>query len=437
MKTARKVWLIAGSRTPIGSYGRSLRKVSAAELTEHVFVNALRRAGVRAAQLDGIYLGNKYQGCTFFVNPARVAQLNAGIPACVPAATVHRECGSGMEAVVEAMKEVALGLGDIYLAGGVESMSTVPYLLPGSLRNTSWFSRLLPKFAPLPVVLSVADDGIAPRKLVWDPTSVYMAFTAQLVADTYGISRQEMDEYALRSQMLASEAQLCGRFAQEIDPIAAPGTGFLTTDEHPRSTSLEKLASLKPAFNQKPKAGLAGVVEKAVQWLLGVKLQPFNQLAKDITAGNASGINDGACVLVVASEEKSRDLCLEPLAELVDYAVCGVDPEQMGLGPVAAINKLLEKNKLTVDDIDLWEINEAFAAVYLACEKLLKLDRNKVNVNGGAIAIGHPIAMSGARIILTLAHELKRRNLRRGVAAICIGGGQGISLLIQVPQSGA
>lgn len=431
MKTGRKVCLIAGSRTPIASYGRSLRSVSVEKMTEHVYKSALRRAGISGDKLDGIYLGNKYQGCTNFVNPARLAALNAGLPACIPAMTVHRECGSGMEAAIQAMKSIALGEGDVFLSAGAESMSTVPFLLPGSLRYGSWLLSKPPKFAPLPVVFRVADDGIAPRKLVWDPRSVYMSFTAQRVADTYGITREEMDNYALRSQQLAAAAIKSGRFALEIDPIEVPGRGFFSVDEHPRETSLEKLASLRSAFNQKPPRGMGGFFQKMVSSILGTQAQPSAQRAKDITAGNASGINDGACALVIASEEKARELGVAPLATLADFAVSGLDPEQMGLGPVVAIEKLLKQNDLKVEDIDLFEINEAFAAQYLGCEKLLKLDRNKVNVNGGAIALGHPIGMSGARIILSLAHELKLRRAKRGVAALCIGGGQGIAVLVE------
>lgn len=428
--TDRKIWLIDGSRTPIGSYGKSLRSVGVIPMTAHVFKNAIRRAGIAPEQIDGIYVGNKYQGCSNFVNLARLAALDAGVPAHVPAATVQRECGSGMEAAVEAMKEIGVGAGDIYLAGGVESMSTVPYMLPGNLRFESMMMKWLPKFAPLPVVFKVADDGITPRDMVWDPRTVYMAFTAQRVADALGITRQEMDEYALRSQVLAAEALRSGRFEREIDPIAVDGRGFFITDEHPRNTSLDKLAALKTAFNQKPRKGAVGVLDRTVETVLGTRLQPYGFQARDITAGNASGINDGACALVIASSERAGKLGLKPLAELVDYAVAGVDPGQMGLGPVAAINKLLENNNLTISDIDLFEINEAFAAQYIACERLLGLDRAKVNVNGGAIALGHPIGMSGARLILTLAHELKLRGLKRGVASLCIGGGQGIAMLV-------
>jgi len=231
-----------------------------------------------------------------------------------------------------------------------------------------------------------------------------MSATAQRIADMYGISREAQDDYAMRSQVLALAARARGRFAMEIDPIQA-GRGFFSADERPRTTSLQDLA------------GLAGV---------------FKQ--KDITAGNSSGINDGACALVVTSEDFARSIGAKPLAVLVDHCEAGVDPEQMGLGPVAAINKLLARNGLSIADIDLFEINEAFAAQYLGCEKLLGLDRTKVNVNGGAIALGHPIAMSGARVILTLAHELRLRGLKRGIAALCIGGGMGIATLVEIPE---
>lgn len=409
MTNSKEVWLVAGSRTPIGSYGRSLRDVTVDKLAGHVMVQALRRAGVSANQVDGIILGHGYQS-SYTPNTARFSALNAGLPASIPALTVQRQCGSGMEAVNLAMDKIKLGRGDIYLVGGAESMSTVPFLVPGTRRfKLTWLqkllSRWLPKIGPRPFLWVVTDDGLAPTHLIWDLKSVYMSGTAQRVADTYGITREEADKYALRSQELAQAALKSGRFEREIDPIEVQGRGYFAVDEHPRKTSLEKLASL------------SGVLK-----------------TRDITAGNSSGINDGACALIVASAERASELGLEPLAVLVDSAVAGVDPEQMGLGPVAAINKLLAQNQLTLADIDLIEINEAFAAQYLACEKLLGLDREKVNVNGGAIALGHPIAMSGARLILTLAHELRLRGKKRGIASLCIGGGMGVATLITVPD---
>jgi acetyl-CoA C-acetyltransferase len=404
MNTNRKVWLIAGSRTPIGSFGRTLRDVTVDTLAGHVMIQAIRRAGVSPNQIDGIILGHGYQS-SYTPNTARFAALKFGLPAHIPAKTVQRQCGSGMESVNDAMREILLGHGDIYLAGGVESMSTVPYMLPGSMRFRGLWAKYVNKFGPRPIFGKLADDGLVPRALIWDLKSVYMSGTAQRVADTYGITRKAADEYALRSQELAAAAISAGRFELEIDALEVPGRGFFTADEHPRKTSLEKLSSLP------------GVLK-----------------TRDITAGNSSGINDGACAMIVSSEDRAVELGLTPLAVLVDSTVAGVDPEQMGLGPVAAINKLLARNSLTLADIDLIEINEAFAAQYLACEKLLGLDRNKVNVNGGAIALGHPIGMTGARLILTLAHELKLRGLKRGIASLCIGGGMGIATLIEAPQ---
>ncbi len=400
MGDRRKVCLINGSRTPIGTFGRSLSRVKVDKLVQHVMLNAIRKAGVNANDIDGIVLGHGYQSA-YTPNTARFAALNAGLPASIPAMTVQRQCGSGMEAIDLAAKEIMLGNGDIYMAGGAESMSTVPYLLPGEMRWKGLQAKN--KFGPRLVVGNLADDGLVPMTLLWDTNTTHMAGTAQRLADTYQISREQADEYSYQSHMRATEAQKKGLFDEEIDPIEVPNRGFFKQDEHPRgTTTTEKLAELRPVLK-----------------------------TRSVTAGNSSGINDGACVVILASDERARELGLDPLAYIVDSCVAGVDPEQMGLGPVAAIEKLLKRNNLTVADIDLFEINEAFAAQYLACEKLLKLNRLKVNVNGGAIALGHPIGMSGARLTLTLAHELKRRDLKRGIASLCIGGGMGIATLIE------
>jgi acetyl-CoA C-acetyltransferase len=399
-----KVFLVSGSRTPIGSFGKSLRTVPVDKLASHSMTHAIRRAGIDAGRLDGIVLGHGYQ-TSYTPNTARVASLAANIPATVPGVTVQRQCGSGMEAINIAMDRIMLGKADLMLAGGAESMSLIPYLLPGDLRWNGLVSKYVKfaKMGPRPTAFALADNGLAPTALIHDTKTVAMAKTAQRLAETYNISRQEADEYALRSQALANEAISSGRFDLEIDPIAVGSRGFFSRDEHARKTSKEALAKLGPVLG-----------------------------TRQITAGNASGLNDGACMVVLASQQSVDELGLEVLAELVDHAVVGVDPEQMGLGPVAAITKLLAANNLTLADIDLIEINEAFAAQYLACEKLLGLDRNKVNVNGGAIALGHPIGMSGARLPLTLAHELKKRGLKRGIASLCIGGGMGIATLIEL-----
>jgi acetyl-CoA acetyltransferase family protein len=399
--TGKKVALLAGSRTPIGTFGRSLRKMRVDKLAEHSIRHAMRRAGVAPGQIDGVILGHAFQS-SLTPNTARHTWVKAGWPHHVPAYTIQIQCGSGMKAVNEAMDQIALGNGDLFVAGGAESMSTIPYLVSGELRFDGKFASKF-KFGPRPHI-GLIEDGLVPRELLWDTDSTFMSATAQRVADTYGITRLAQDEYALRSQVLAAKAQASGRFDLEIDPIQT-GRGFFTKDEHPRKTSAEKLAAL------------GGVLKQ-----------------RDITAGNSSGINDGACALVLASEQYVAANGVKPLAYLIDHTVAGVDPGQMGIGPVAAITKLLARNNLTLADIDLFEVNEAFAAQYLGCEKLLGLDRNKVNVNGGAIALGHPIAMSGARVILTLAHELKLRGLKRGIASLCIGGGMGIATLVENPD---
>jgi acetyl-CoA C-acetyltransferase len=400
MGTLRRVCLIGGSRTPIGTFGRALKRVSVDKLAQHSLLNTIRKTGVDAGAIDGIILGHGYQSA-YTPNTARFAALNAGLPASIPAMTVQRQCGSGMEAIDIAARNIMLNDGDLYIAGGVESMSTVPYLLPGEMRFKGFQSRQ--KFGPRVVTGQLADDGLVPMRLLWDTKTTHMAGTAQRLADTYSISREEADEYSYTSHMRALEAIKTGKFNDEIDPILVGNREFFSTDEHPRAgTTVEKLSSLKPVLK-----------------------------TMSITAGNSSGINDGACTVLLASEEAASKLSLQPLAYIIDSCVAGVDPEQMGLGPVVAIEKLLKRNNLEISDIDLFEINEAFAAQYLTCEKLLKLDRNKVNVNGGAIALGHPIGMSGARLTLTLAHELKRRGLKRGIASLCIGGGMGIATLIE------
>lgn len=398
-----KVYLVNGSRTPIGSFGKSLRSVLVENLLSHSITQTLRKTDISSEELDGVIVGHGYQ-TSYAPNTARVAALAAGLPATVPAMTVQRQCGSGMEAVNVACEKILSGRGDAMLAAGAESMSTIPYLIPGSYRWNGFVAKnfKLAKLWSRPTFFVLADNGIAPRHMLKDMKTVYMSGTAQRLADTYEISREEADKYALRSQELARAAIDSGKFDLEIDAFPVPNRGFFSRDEHPRKTSLESLAKLSPVMG-----------------------------TRDITAGNSSGINDGACCLLVVSEKKLKQMNVEPLVQIVDWTVAGVDPEQMGLGPVAAITRLLERSKLTLKDIDLIEINEAFAAQYLACEKLLGLDREKTNVNGGAIALGHPVGMSGARLLLTLAHELKRRNLKRGIASLCIGGGMGIATLIE------
>jgi acetyl-CoA C-acetyltransferase len=415
MKAKKNAWLISGVRTPIGSFGKSLRSVTVDKLAAHVIKGALRRSHVNPSMLDAVIMGHGYQS-SYTPNTGRVSAQLAGVPDSVPAVTVQRQCGSGMEAANNAAEKIWLGKADLVLAVGAESMSTIPYQMPGNLRwegpVVKWLSKWIKPQGPRPVI-GLADNGLAPLKLIWDMKTVYMSGTAQRLANTYQIARADADAYAFRSQELAHRAITSGRFDVEIEPIET-GRGFFSRDEHARGVKSEQ----NPGGTTIEKLNSLGGVLKT----------------QDITAGNSSGINDGACALMIASDEKVAELGVEPLALLVDHAVAGVDHEQMGIGPVEAINKLLAANNLTIADIDLIEINEAFAAQYLACEKLLGLDRNKVNVNGGAIALGHPIGMSGARVLLTLAHELKRQGKKRGIAALCIGGGMGIATLIENPS---
>lgn len=414
----QRAWLLTGARTAIGSFKKTLRNVPVDKLTQEVIQACMRRATLSSEEIDGFVLGHGYQSA-YTPNTARCAALAAGLPSTVPAMTVQRQCGSGMEAVNIAMKDIFLGNGELFLAGGVESMSGVPYLLPANLRYRGPLAKYFP-YGPRVVLGKIADDGLVPGTTVFDTKTAFMSATAQRLADTYGISRKDADEFALRSQQLAAKARKDGRFKREIEAIVVKGRGVFEEDEHIRETTAEKLASLKGGMK----------VNKTALKVMG--MSPPEARTNDITAGNSSGINDGACVLAVSNEKTMERLSLSPLAELVDSVVVGVDPDQMGLGPVFAIGALLERNNLGLRDIDLFEINEAFAAQYLACEKLLGLDREKVNVNGGAIALGHPIGMSGARLILTLAHELKERGLRRGIASLCIGGGMGIATLVEL-----
>jgi acetyl-CoA C-acetyltransferase len=448
------VYVLPGScRTPIGSLGKGLKKITVDKLLRHVIKNAISGSGIKAEAVDEVVVGHGFQSGET-PNTARFAWIEEGLPASTSGMTVSRQCGSGMEAVATAADKMRMGQGDLMIAGGCESMSTVPFILPGSKRWSKWADWVeknlkIPRMGPQPsktlllgAVTAVtalvglvaapflapigylalaaavglggytgytafnemADNGIAPRRLLKDMNTVNMSATAQRVADQFEISRQAADEYALRSQQLANAAIKSGRFDREIVPIEVPGRGFFAKDEHPRDTSMEKLAKLRGVLGN-----------------------------RDITAGNSSGINDGACAIVLATGKKVKEMGVTPLARIVDYAVAGVDPSTMGLGPVAAITKLLAKNELKKEDIDLFEINEAFAAQTLGCLKLLGLNMDKVNVNGGAIALGHPIGMSGARLVLTMSHELNARGLKRGIASLCIGGGMGIAMLIETP----
>ncbi|MBE6044079.1 MAG: acetyl-CoA C-acetyltransferase [Clostridium thermopalmarium] len=389
----REVVIASAVRTAIGSYGGAFKDVPAVELGGVVIKEALKRAGVDGSQVDEIIMGNVLQA-GLGQNPARQAMINAGIPVEKPCFTINKVCGSGLRAVSLAAQLIKAGDADIIVAGGMENMSQAPYLVP----NARWGQRMGDgKF-----IDEMIKDGL------WDAFNQYhMGITAENVAEQWNITREEQDAIGLRSQNLAEQAVKSGRFKDEIVPVVVKtkkGEVVVDTDEFPRFGTTEgKLAKLKPAFK---KDGT-------------------------VTAGNASGINDGAAALVVMSAEKAEELGIKPLAKIVSYGSKGVDPSIMGVGPVGATKAALAQAGLTIEDIDLIEANEAFAAQFIAVGKELGFDMNKVNVNGGAIALGHPIGASGARILVTLLHEMQKRDAKKGLATLCIGGGMGTTLIVE------
>jgi len=386
--------VVAAVRTAIGSMGGSLRDIPAVNLGATVIKEALKRANVEANQVDEVVFGNVLQA-GLGQNPARQAAMLAGIPQEIPAFTINKVCGSGLKAVNLAAQSIAAGDAEVVVVGGMENMSQAPYLL----ETARWGQRM----GNGQMVDSMIRDGL------WCAFgNTHMGLTAENVAARYGITREEQDAFALQSQERAVSAIQAGRFAEEIVPINIPqkkgeSVAFLT-DEFPKAGStMEGLAKLRPAF--KPDG--------------------------TVTAGNASGINDGAAALVVMSAVKAAAMNLKPLAIIRSYASAGVDPAVMGTGPIPASRKALAKAGLTVGELDLVEANEAFAAQALAVCKELELDPAKTNVNGGAIALGHPIGASGARVFVTLLHEMQRRGSRYGLATLCIGGGQGIATVVE------
>ena len=397
----KDVVIVSAVRTPIGSIGGTLKKVQPEELLRIVFEAAIERAGIEKTQIDGVVAGHVKQ-TTDAPNIARVASLAARIPEEVPAYTVHRQCASGMQAILNGVMEIQCGYADTVLVGGTESMSTAPFYI----RNT--------RFGTGSGTVEFLDPNTESQPKS-QPESIYGKFnmiqTADKVARELNITREECDAFALASQRKAAAAIDEGRFAKEITPVIIPQRKgdpiVFDTDEYPkRDTNETKLAKLKPIFE-------GGVT----------------------TAGNASGRNDGACALVLMSAEKAEELGLKPMAKFVGAAASGVDPTVMGLGPVAATRKLqkecLDAKGIKLEDFGLIELNEAFAAQSLGCIKELGLDMDKVNVNGGAIALGHPLGDSGARIVTTLLFEMKRRNEKYGLATICIAGGLGMSIAIE------
>jgi acetyl-CoA C-acetyltransferase len=388
------VYIVSGKRTPIGSFGGALAKVSAPSLGAAAIRAALNAAGVAPEQADEVIMGHVLSA-GLGQNTARQAAMQAGIPQEAPAMTVNKVCGSGLTAAVLAAQKIKAGDAACIVAGGMENMSTAPYLLNGM----RWGARMGNETA----LDYMVHDGL------WDIFNDYhMGMTAENVAKEYGITREEQDAFALRSQQKAAESLKTGRFKEEIVPVDVPGKKgaviTVDTDEFPRpDTTAEALAKLKPAF------------------------------MKDgtVTAGNASGINDGASAVIVASEAFVEQYGLKPMARIVSYGSKGVSPSVMGIGPVPSVKEALLKAGLEMRDIGLVEANEAFAAQAIAVARELNFDMDNVNVNGGAIALGHPIGASGSRILVTLLHEMKKRNVKYGLATLCIGGGMGEAVIVQ------
>jgi len=386
--------IVAAARTAVGRFGGTLAKTPAAELGATVIRALLERSGVAGDQVGEVILGQVLQAGTG-QNPARQAVIKSGLPQGVPAMTINKVCGSGLKAVMLAAQAIRDGDSEIVIAGGQENMSLSPHVLPGSRDGQ--------RMGDWKLVDTMVNDGL------WDVYNQYhMGITAENVAKAYGISREAQDALALASQQKAAAAQDAGRFKDEIVPVTIPqkkGDALVfDTDEFlNRKTNADALAGLRPAFD---KAG-------------------------SVTAGNASGLNDGAAAVMVMSAAKAAALGLKPLARIASYASAGLDPALMGMGPVPAARKALARAGWTAADLDLLEINEAFAAQACAVHQEMGWDTSKVNVNGGAIAIGHPIGASGCRILVTLLHEMQRRDAKRGIASLCIGGGMGVALTVE------
>ncbi len=388
------VVIVSATRTAVGKFGGSLKDFNPGQLGSVVLKDALKKANVESNDVDEVILGNVLSA-GHGQNVARQAAIGAGIPNDVPSYCVNKVCGSGLKSVVLGAQSIMLGDADVVLAGGMESMSMAPY----ALKKNRWGAKM----GNDEVVDLMIYDGL------WDVFGNYhMGITAENVAEKYNVTREEQDEFSAISQNKAEAAIKAGKFKDEIVPVGIPqpkGEPVLfDTDEFPRfGTTKEILAKLKPAFKKEG----------------------------TVTAGNASGINDGAACVLLMSEEKAKDRGLKPLATIQSYGLCGVPPELMGLGPICATKKAIEKAGITSDKLDLIELNEAFASQSIAVRRELGLNPDRVNVNGGAIALGHPIGASGARILVTLLHELARRKGTYGLATLCIGGGQGIAMVVK------
>lgn len=389
----RNVVIVAGCRTPIGTIGGQFKELTALNLSIPVMQNLIERAGIDAAMIDDVIWGCNYQRTYKENNLARVAAVKAGLPVTVPGITIHRNCTSSMSAIQLGYYQIKAGEADCIMAGGADSMSTAPHMV--------FNARYGQKYGHMELRDSMWDSltnlGVGPA----------MGITAENVADKYDITREQMDAYSLRSQQRAVAAIDAGRFEEEIIPVTVSsrkGDTVFDTDEYPRrNATLESLQKLRPTFKEDGK----------------------------VTAGNASGMNDASSGVLLVEEEKAKELGLPILARVVSVATTGVEPELMGIGPISATRKALEKAGLTIDDIDLFEINEAFAAQCLACQKELGIPDDKLNVNGGGISLGHPVGATGSRIVISLMYEMRRRNQRYGVATLCAGGGMGTAVVIE------
>ncbi len=386
------VVIVSALRTATGDFGGSFRTVSSLELGRTVVEEVVRRADLRPEQIDEVIFGNCNQ-YTDEPNVARCIALTAGMPVETTGFTIQRQCASGMQAIASGYQEIVFGDTDIVVAGGVESMSTAPYLL----KAARWGKRLQH---------GEMTDSL--WEMLTDPVyRIMMGETAERLADKYGISREAQDEIAYRSHKNALAAIDGGLFKEQIVPVTVKGRKgetIVDTDEHPRrDISMEVLSSLRPSFRKEG----------------------------TVTAGNASGLNDGAAAVVLMTARRAAELGLKPMGRIVAYAWAGVEPDLMGYGPVPAIRKALQKAGMTLDQMELIELNEAFAAQYLACEQLLELNREIVNVNGSGIALGHPVGCTGARVVVTLLHEMARRDLKIGLASLCVGGGMGMAMIME------
>lgn len=388
-----EIVIVGAARTAIGKFAGTLAHTPASELGAHVIRKVLERAGVAPEQVSEVIMGQVLAaGCG--QNPARQAAIAAGLPDMIPAMTINKVCGSGLKAAMLGAQSIANGDSEIVVAGGQESMSLAPHVLPGSRDGY--------RMGDAKMIDSMIVDGL------WDVYNQYhMGVTAENVAKEYAVTREEQDQFALASQLKTEAAQKAGKFQDEIIPFeikSRKGTVVFADDEYPRhGATLDALKSLRPAFD---KSG-------------------------SVTAGNASGINDGAAAVVLASARKAKELGLKPLARIKAFASAGVDPKYMGMGPVPASKRCLSRAGWTPQNLDLMEINEAFAAQAIAVNRQMGWDTSKVNVNGGAIALGHPIGASGCRILVTLLHEMEKRDAKTGLASLCIGGGMGVALAVE------